>query len=367
MPAAGPWAAMQAGSVPDRASPRSGPGPRARCRADGALRAADHERRRRGARDRARRPGPDRGDAPRVPARRRRPPVRALRRAQGLGHDATVAAVDAHDAVGPALHGPDRRRPARAVHLRPRRDRDALSRRVAGRRGAARVPLQRHGLLLGRRRPPADRAALVGPRGRLPPAGRGLARHDGPPLPRQRLAAPRPRVARPARRLQVAPGAPDVGRRHRRARPRAGRGGRGMTADPVRAIADAVLYEGYILWPYRRSALKNQRRWTFGGVYPRGHSAAHPDDPWTMRTECLLEGGADATVEVRVRFLHVVTRRVGRAAGDGLELVDELEVAGERHVAWEEAVEREIAVGPAAVGSISVCGRRAEIAVAAGS
>ena len=39
-------------------------------------------------------------------------------------------------------------------------------------------------------------------------------------------------------------------------------------ADPVRAIADAVLYEGYLLWPYSRSALKNQRRWTFGGVYP---------------------------------------------------------------------------------------------------
>jgi hypothetical protein len=138
-------------------------------------------------------------------------------------------------------------------------------------------------------------------------------------------------------------------------------------ADPVRAIADAVLYEGYILWPYRRSALKNQRRWTFGGVYPRGHSAAHADDPWTMRTECLLEGGPDATVEVRARFLHVVTRRVGRAAGDGLELVDELTVDGERFLAWDEAVERELVAGPAAVGSIGVCGRRVAIDVAAGS
>jgi hypothetical protein len=140
-----------------------------------------------------------------------------------------------------------------------------------------------------------------------------------------------------------------------------------MTADPVRAIADAVLYEGYLLWPYRRSALKNRKRWTFGGVYPRTHSARHPDDAWTMRTECLLEGGPDATVEIGVRFLHVVRRRVGRAAGDGLELVDELVVAGERHIAWEEATEREIVVGPAAVGSVGVCGRRAAIAVPAGS
>ena len=51
-----------------------------------------------------------------------------------------------------------------------------------------------------------------------------------------------------------------------------------MSADPVRAIADAVLYEGYVLWPYRRSALKNQRRWTFGGVYPRAHSEGREDD-----------------------------------------------------------------------------------------
>ena len=45
-------------------------------------------------------------------------------------------------------------------------------------------------------------------------------------------------------------------------------------ADPIRAIADAVLYEGYVLWPYRRSALKNTQRWTFGGVYPRAHAEA---------------------------------------------------------------------------------------------
>ena len=128
-----------------------------------------------------------------------------------------------------------------------------------------------------------------------------------------------------------------------------------------------MLYEGYLLWPYRRSALKNQRRWTFGGVYPRGHSAAHPDDPWTMRTQCLLEGPPDTRVEVRVRFLHVVTRRVGRATGDGLELVDELEVSGERHIAWDEAVEREVVLDPAAAGSVAVCGRRTAIDVAAGS
>jgi hypothetical protein len=100
--------------------------------------------------------------------------------------------------------------------------------------------------------------------------------------------------------------------------------------DPVRAIADAVLYEGYVLWPYRRSALKNQRRWTFGGVHPPAHTAAHPDDACTMRTQVLCETDP-AAVEVTVRFLHVARR----AAGEYLE--------------WDEAIERELGPGAIAI------------------
>jgi hypothetical protein len=103
-----------------------------------------------------------------------------------------------------------------------------------------------------------------------------------------------------------------------------------VTADPVRAIADAVLYEGYVLWPYRRDALKNQRRWTFGGVFPQAHAALHPDDRCVMRAEVLLEGDPD-DVEVSVRFLHVVRRDVE----EGADLV-----------AWDEATERELGPGP---------------------
>jgi hypothetical protein len=118
-----------------------------------------------------------------------------------------------------------------------------------------------------------------------------------------------------------------------------------VSADPVRQIADAVLYEGYVLWPYRRSALKNQQRWTFGGVYPERHAREHPDDRDVMRTQCLLEGDG-ARAEVRVRFLHVVRR--GLVGVDGAA-VDELTVDGERHVAWDEAVERELGPGPIAI------------------
>jgi hypothetical protein len=116
--------------------------------------------------------------------------------------------------------------------------------------------------------------------------------------------------------------------------------------DAAKKIAEAVLYEGYLLWPYRRSAKKNQQRWTFGGVHPRAYSEARgEDDPWIMQTQCLALGDEEATIEVQVRFLHVVERKVGVKSGDTLQFVDELRVGGELHLPWDEAAEREIVVG----------------------
>jgi len=136
--------------------------------------------------------------------------------------------------------------------------------------------------------------------------------------------------------------------------------------DAVRQIADAVLYEGYVLWPYRRSALKNRQRWTFGGIYPRGHSLGRDDDPWRMRTECLLIGDEDARVDVGVRFLQVVHRQVMQASANGFRPVDELTVAGERHLSWEEAIEREVGVEGVRVGELAKWPRRLKISVPRG-
>jgi hypothetical protein len=124
-----------------------------------------------------------------------------------------------------------------------------------------------------------------------------------------------------------------------------------------------------MLWPYRRSALKNRQRFTFGGVYPPGHSELHPDDRCTMRTECLVRGGGDALLDVRVRFLHVFRRQVHDAAGHP---VDELTVAGERHLSWEEAAEREVPIQPgrldeARTVAVDVPAGRQEEALAGGA
>jgi hypothetical protein len=116
--------------------------------------------------------------------------------------------------------------------------------------------------------------------------------------------------------------------------------------DAVRKIADAVLYEGYILWPYRRSALKNTRRFTFGGVTP--------DEP--MRTEVLLEAGPEHALEVSVRFLQAVQRQPYREGRP----VDELTVDGERHLSFEEATEREVSIQGAGRVPIAISAGRAE-------
>jgi hypothetical protein len=135
--------------------------------------------------------------------------------------------------------------------------------------------------------------------------------------------------------------------------------------DEIAKIANAVLYEGYVLWPYSRSATKNQRRWTFGGVYPEAHSERHSDDAFVMQTECLVEGDGDCRLDVRVRFLHVVARQVARATDQGIKHVDELTVGDEHHVSWDEATEREVSLREVALADLAP-GRSIEIDFPAG-
>lgn len=123
--------------------------------------------------------------------------------------------------------------------------------------------------------------------------------------------------------------------------------------DQVRAIADAVLYEGYLLYPYRASSSKNQSRWQFGVLGPPEAAPASFAEQPEMSMQCLLEPGPadDAggpvgppTVTVRLRFLHLQTREVERREGERHVPVGELVVDGEPVVSWQEATECEVAV-----------------------
>jgi hypothetical protein len=88
-----------------------------------------------------------------------------------------------------------------------------------------------------------------------------------------------------------------------------------MTApmDIAREVADAVLYEGYLLYPYRASARKNQIRWQWGVLVPPAYAAAGHGEHASSHTECLLEPGAEPTLHVRLRFLQLLHR----SGGDG--------------------------------------------------
>jgi hypothetical protein len=79
-----------------------------------------------------------------------------------------------------------------------------------------------------------------------------------------------------------------------------------MNTKRVEEIANAVLYEGYLLYPYRASAIKNQQRWNFGVLYPRKYAQQQSGaDSWTMQTECLVTANSRAALEVRVRFFQL--------------------------------------------------------------
>jgi len=96
----------------------------------------------------------------------------------------------------------------------------------------------------------------------------------------------------------------------------------------VEPIRKALLYEGYLLYPYRPSAIKNRQRWSLAVLYPPAF-AAGADRSW-MRTECLARGGGELALEIELRFLQLVER-------DG----------------WQAAVERTVALPELRAGELS--------------
>jgi hypothetical protein len=124
-----------------------------------------------------------------------------------------------------------------------------------------------------------------------------------------------------------------------------------MNFDAARSVANTVLYEGYVLYPYRASAKKNQVRFQFGVVAPRAYAGdsdcggvSGAAEPWRTRTECLVEPGEDTDLSVVLRFLQLQNRIVEERTGDGFRPVAELEANGVRLVTWDEAVEQSVEI-----------------------
>ena len=137
-----------------------------------------------------------------------------------------------------------------------------------------------------------------------------------------------------------------------------------MKSELVERIASALLYEGYILYPYRPSAIKNRQRWNFGVLYPESYCLAEAGtDASSMQTECLALASAQTTIDVKIRFLHLLARDVAVLVGSPLDatepvetsyrVVDSLEVGDQVFHTWQEAVEREVSAQKIALSEIA--------------
>jgi hypothetical protein len=111
----------------------------------------------------------------------------------------------------------------------------------------------------------------------------------------------------------------------------------------ARKVADAILYEGYLLYPYRGSSQKNQMRFQFGVLVPPAYQEVDACEASAFQTECLVECPDEAQVLVMIRFLQLQRRTAQRVSPDSGELQDvpALEVDGVEYTSWDEAAERQ--------------------------
>jgi hypothetical protein len=105
-----------------------------------------------------------------------------------------------------------------------------------------------------------------------------------------------------------------------------------MNIEPVEKIANAVLYEGYLLYPYRADSTKNRQRWNFGTLHPKANGAE--TGPASFHSEVLMEGNEQTSLEARVRFLQFI------------------EPEQQDTATWNEAVERAIDVPETTIGRL---------------
>jgi hypothetical protein len=150
-----------------------------------------------------------------------------------------------------------------------------------------------------------------------------------------------------------------------------------MNRHMVDRLVNALLYEGYLLYPYGPS-VKNRQRWSFGGLYPPSYTAGRAGaDASAMQTQCLVTGGPDTVLTVSVRFLHLVSRRVGElerprsewAVDESIPVrfVESLRVGDTVIHSWQEAIEREIPLGDASLGDLVASPRVVAFAFGPGS
>ena len=91
-------------------------------------------------------------------------------------------------------------------------------------------------------------------------------------------------------------------------------------------LARTLLYEGYVLYPYRADSIKNRQRFSFGTLYPRAWCETEHSDDHALQTEVLATTRVLDSIRISVRFLRVL----GSEHADG----------------WQEACEHAVELAP---------------------
>ncbi|WP_203736684.1 hypothetical protein, partial [Catellatospora chokoriensis] len=112
--------------------------------------------------------------------------------------------------------------------------------------------------------------------------------------------------------------------------------------EQARAVADAVLYEGCLLYPYRASATKNQLRWQFGVLVPPAYADDALGEYTWCQTQLLAEPRPGARLHWRLRFLQAQSRTVETDSAGGWRPVPSAEVDGVVHLPFDETVEQSV-------------------------
>jgi hypothetical protein len=135
-----------------------------------------------------------------------------------------------------------------------------------------------------------------------------------------------------------------------------------MTNEIIEKIADAVLYEGYMLYPYRASAIKNRQRFNFGVLAPPAYSAAQRGtENFQMETQCLISDTEQPRLDLKVRFLQLREREIYRVNEVAeFSLADSLDLDGTIYLPWQEALEREVDIADLDVRTLAKQPRRIE-------
>ncbi|MGN6753909.1 MAG: hypothetical protein ACTHJJ_15310 [Intrasporangium sp.] len=127
------------------------------------------------------------------------------------------------------------------------------------------------------------------------------------------------------------------------------------TFEEVLPVADAVLYEGYVLYPYRADDAKNVVRWQFGVLAPPSFVAVDPSERSALHAELLLDG-RPTNGQLRLRFLQVQRRTVERSpsprrpvtnagsSGHGYTPVDRLRAGDVEYLPFDEAAPQDVEV-----------------------